>query len=262
MKNPSRDERKAQMLHELEQVLAAHLDPQDPTMLSDVLGALLHNNDTYDKGVVSTTTVPWMLDAYVGRTLVDAVPGMLALHQFLAAQGASADTPYNFESCDRFGAVFADEPDWKSMALQTQSLTYMVVLVKTNRTFFKDDGTYESKEMWLVHLRLATPSRHSYDFAHPDFTALSFLSDERKVQPDGMYSKDANEYFMYKDGRDRGYLASMYVEGLNAVVAKDVSWGAAYTYLRGILYDLMAHASCLPDPFRLKNNNTPANQGN
>lgn len=245
MKNPSRSERKSSMLQELNQVLDRHLDQQDPDFLAQVLGQLLHSRQRYDKGVVSTTTVPWMLDAYVGLTLEDAVPGMLKLHQFLVEKGACAEKPFDFGYADRFGAAFADEPDWKSMALQTQSFTYMVVLSKKTIFSFEEDGSYQSKDQWLAHLRLATPSRHSYDYSRPNFASLSFLSDPIKVEPDGKYSDQAHEYFMYKDGRDRGYLASMYFDG-RSVVAKDVTWGAAYTYLRGILYDMMAHASCIP----------------
>ena len=239
--------RHAVLKAKLNAVLDEHLDDKDPSMLSQVIGELLADRQSYDRCTVSSTTVPWLLDAYTAAIVGPLAPSLLKLHQFLVRSGASPDKPFDFEHCDRYGVAFADA-EWKSMALKTQNYTYMVVLAPATAFLEDAEGNLTSEARWRIHLRICTASRYSYDCARTDFKALEFLRDFDAVYPETGYGDSANEYFRYKDGRDRGYLCSVGPDIIGpGYRTENISWGAAYSYLEGILYDMGCHCSCLPN---------------
>lgn len=239
--------RYAKLKTQLNALLDEHLDDRDPAMLAHVLGELLADRQDYDRHAVSSTTVPWLLDTYTATIVGPLGPQLLKLHQFLVRSGATPQKPFDFEHCDRYGVAFADA-EWKSMALQTQNYTYLVVLQPEVAFLENAEGTLTTENRWRVHLRMCTPSRYSYDCKRTPFTDLAFLSDFDAVYPKTGYGQSAHEYFRYKDGRDRGYLCSVGSDIVGpGYRTENISWGAAYSYLQGVLHDLGCHCSCLPE---------------
>ena len=205
--------------------------------LGDVITAL---SKRYDKEAVSSPLLEAVTDRYIGAQLGPQWHGLLRLHAFMKASDATVEAPHNFEHADRYGVAFADEGDFKTMAFQTQSLTYLVALERRD-VFIEKDASYEQVEAWKTHLRICTDSRYSNNFCLAPFSGLTWMNDKADWE--------ANDYFRYKDGRDRGFLCSIEPDWFEAgkYTSKDsLRFGAAYSYLTGISYDLMSHVSCLP----------------
>lgn len=143
--------------------------------------------------------------------------------------------------------AFADEPTFKTMALQTQNLTYMVLLLRKPVYDFNDPAALPTHE-WELHLRMCTPGRNSRDFARPALGYLDWLADAKAVgaTEDCSYrGGDTHEYFRYKDARDRGFLCSVSMD-----LSRDARSGTkdsmvSFAMLEYVLQDLMAHVSCL-----------------
>ena len=205
--------------------------------LGDVITTL---SKRYDDKAVGSPLLEAVADRYIGAQLGPQWPGLLRLHAFMKASGATAEAPHDFEHADRYGVAFADEGDFKTMALQTQSLTYLVALERRD-VFIEKEASYEQVEAWKTHLRVCTSGRHSQDFCRAPFAGLAWMNDQAEFE--------ASDYFRYKDGRDRGFLCSIEPDWFEAgkYTSKDsLRFGAAYSYLTGISYDLMSHVSCLP----------------
>lgn len=205
--------------------------------LADVITAL---SKRYDEKAVCSPLLEAVANRYIGAQLGPQWPDLLRLHAFMKISGATAESPHDFEHADRYGVAFSDEGDFKTMALQTQSLTYLVALER--RDVFIEKGTsYEQVESWKTHLRICTDGRHSQNFCRAPFTGLTWMHDKADWE--------VSDYFRYKDGRDRGFLCSIEPDWFEAgkYASKDsLRFGAAYSYLTGISYDLMSHVSCLP----------------
>lgn len=240
-----RNESRLKLETSIREALAQHADDKDPAMVAEVLGRILATRHPYDPYALSSTEVPWMLDAYVAAVVGPLAKRLLAVHQHLVASGATAEAPYDFEHCDRYGVAFADAK-WKSMALRTQNYTYMVVLEPRSSFSELPDGQLTQIEGYAIHIRMCTAGRYSCDFSRPSFGSVAFLGDKASVCPEDDRSS-ACDYFRYKDGRDRGYLCSVEPaivgEGYRC---ENISWGSAYGYLRGVLQDLASHYDCLP----------------
>lgn len=165
--------------------------------LADVITAL---SKRYDDKAVGSPLLEAVADRYIGAQLGPQWPGLLRLHAFMKASGATAEAPHDFEHADRYGVALADEGDFKTMALQTQSLTYLVALER--RDIFIEKGTsYEQVEAWKTHLRVCTDSRHSQNFCRAPLAGLVWMNDKADWE--------ASDYFRYKGGRDRGFLCSI-----------------------------------------------------
>lgn len=226
--------------------LSAIMHDPDPSALPAKLGAWLAQKaqQKYDPFSFGNDA-GWLMDAFVAAIVGPLANDLLALHQFLVNTGATPESPYDFGHADRYGVAFSDAA-WKSMALQTQSYTYMVVLQPAT-TFKEDDaGQIVADPAWTTHIRVCTAGPRSYDLACAPLASLTFLGDYEKVFPEIGYGANADAYFRYKDGRDRGYLCSVESNWHEAgFSAKDVMWGPAFSYLKGILEDLGAHCSNL-----------------
>jgi len=217
----------------------------DPELMAVAIGRLMSKRKTGDRFTTDGSGFKWMADAYTADIVGPLAPDLLKLHQFLVCHGGTPEHPYDFDGADRYGAAFADE-DWKSMALWTQNYTYMVVLQPSTTFSRSEAGELVSHSSWAVHIRLCTTSHYSYDYARPSPSSIDFLKDYDAVYPEIGYGKKSNEYFRYKDGRDRGYLCTVEPEMVGQRFrAKDSLWGPAHSYLSGVLYDLGCHCSFL-----------------
>lgn len=143
---------------------------------------------------------------------------------------------------DRFGRVYLMGESQRTMAIQTQSYTYMVVM---KRTSILDDHASETagKVIWTdgfsLHLRMCTASRNSMDpyRAHLSTGELDFLADPSAIK--------AHPAFQYDDLRDRGYLVSVIEGPLNPATAKDVM--VNYFRLFHVHHDLMSWVDTLEE---------------
>src|SRR5690606_36882349 len=93
------------------------------------------------------------LNEYVATAIGPLWPELMKLHQFLVDAGSTAEAPFDFGYADRHGVAFADEAEWKSMALCTQNYTYMVVLVRRESYLWPDEEetpSSEEKELELI----------------------------------------------------------------------------------------------------------------
>lgn len=229
---------------EVKSVVDRRIGAKDNDLLMHrVLGKLLVDM-SHSPNDLRSNTLEWMVDQYVANKVGPMWPRHLALHQFLVKSGSTSSNPFDFEHCDRYGVAFADEEDWKSMALMTQNVTYMVVLQR----YWRLDYDQQDKriEDWITHIRVCTTGPHSLDFARPRFTELEFLRDHAKVYPEIGYGKQACDYFRYKDGRDRGYLCTVEPDLLRPVYeTKDAIRG--YGHLCYILIDMASHVDCLDE---------------
>lgn len=246
-KHDERQARRKALLAKLNAVLDEELrEADDQLLMPAVLGQLLAQRKAYDQFTTDGNDVPWMVDAYTAAIVGPLAENLLRLHQFLVATGATPEAPHDFEHTDRYGVAFSDA-EWKSMALMTQNYTYMVVLQPSTAFDVDGDGNFQSRKTWTIHLRMCTKGRHSYDCARTDFPSLSFLNEHEAVYQEVGYGDKANDYFRYKDGRDRGYLCSVEPESFGPGFSTENSlWGPAFGYLKGVLYDLGCHCSCLP----------------
>jgi hypothetical protein len=208
-------------------------------MLSSVVGAILMQK-SHDRHALSNNFVGWSVDAYVGAKLGPMAERYLNLHALLVKAGGE----FSFEHCDRYGMAFANDDDFKSMALQTQNYTYMVVLCR--RMAFQK-GTDASVETWAIHIRRCTAGKYSTDYKRDSLKSLAFLADREAVYPDIGYGDNANDYFRYKDGRDRGYMVTVepdfVFKGQPTYTAKDAIYG--FGFLEQLTYDLASHCDCL-----------------
>lgn len=231
---------------EIKSVIDRRIGAKDNDLqMHRVLGRILVDM-SHSPNDLASFTLEKTVDQYVANKVGPMWPRHLALHQFLAKSGATPSDPFDFEHCDRYGVAFADEENWKSMALMTQSITYMVVLQR----YWRLDLNQQDKriEDWITHIRICTTGQNSLDFARPRFTALEFLRDHAKVYPEIGYGNQACEYFRYKDGRDRGYLCTVEPDLLRPVYeVKDAMLG--YHHLSHIIYDMASHFDCL-DTYR------------
>lgn len=247
MRRNAREQRRDALVSKLDAVLQESLQSSDddPELLAVAIGRLMSKRKTGDKFTTDDSGFKWMADAYTADIVGPLAPALLKLHRFLVNHEGTPDHPHDFEGGDRYGAAFADQ-NWKSMAFQTQNYTYMLVL-QPSPTFSKsEEGELVSHSSWAVHIRLCTASHHSYDYARPSLNSLDFLQDYDAVYPEIGYGKKSNEYFRYKDGRDRGYLCTVEPEMVGQRFrAKDSLWGPAHSYLNGVLYDLGCHCSLL-----------------
>lgn len=224
-------------------------DDGNEFMFSSVIGALLDSR-SHDSKSLSNNYVEWGVGDYVGRKLGPQAERYLALHQFLTRTGATADSPFDFQHCDRYGVAFADAEDFKTMALQTQNYTYMVVLCR--RSVFHDvGGPYNERGWaWAIHIRVCTASTNDTGWKRAPFTELEWLADRAKVSPDIGYGTSTQDYLRYKDGRDRGYCASiepdMVVKGGRQTYRVESAL-ARYGFLDGLTYDLASHCDCIDE---------------
>lgn len=232
----------------LNAILDTELSGQDnPTLFAKVVAQLMLSRKKYDQHTTRSNDFEWLTDAYVAGVVGPLGPQLLKLHQFLVNQGATPDNPYDFEHCDRYGAVFSNNT-WKSMAFQTQSTTYMVVL-QPAKVFIADaQGNYEARDDWAIHIRACTHDESTWDLARPEFKKLGFLAQHARVYPEIGYGPQAHEYFRYKDGRDRGYLCSVTpsFDG-QGYQSENTLWGPAFTHLGYVLQDLAFHYQGLPE---------------
>lgn len=192
-----------------------------------------------------------LLNSFTATVLGKDVSRIAKLHQTLSAL-LPLNQVYNFEHADRYAMVYADTPEFKSMAFQTQSLTYMVVLkAKTAYLDFDLQDQNAASENDLVKfetfsmdIRLCTQGPNSLDYARPALTSLQPILESSS-------SVKASEYFRYRDGRDRGYLVSLRPDIGGAqptgpvFETADMGWYAAFSFLKGIWFDLTSHARLL-----------------
>lgn len=235
------------LVSKLNALIDAELNPEQVSMeLPAVLGQLLASRKTYDLFTTRSNMFKWMADAYTATIVGPLAKDLLRLHQYLVAQGATASAPHDFEHSDRYGAVFMDA-EWKSMALMTQSYTYMVVLQPTPIFIEEGQGSLKVQDGWTIHIRMCTTGPNSQDYARPEFSSLSFLADFDRVYPEVGYGQNAHSYFKYKDGRDQGYLCSVVPDmSGQGYTTQDSLWGSAFTYLGGVLFDLGCHCAEIP----------------
>lgn len=243
----TRNDKQAALMDKLNAVLDEALEgSNDPMLLPSALGQLLAQRKAYDKFSTEDNTVSWMMDCYTAAIVGPLAENLLKLHQFLVSSGATPEKPHDFEHADRYGVAFSDAA-WKSMALMTQSYTYMVVLQPDKRFSRDATGELQMHDTWAIHIRLCTPGPRSNNHARAAFASLAFLTEHEAVYPEVGYGRNANDYFRYKDGRDRGYLCSVSPNLTGEGFTMEHSlWGAAFSYLGGVLYDLGCHCSCLP----------------
>lgn len=225
-------------------IISKHLGAKDPEMLFDrVLAGLMKSKDYDDRATLGNNSIDWALSHYVAQRIGEASNDIERLHQFLVSKKASATEPYDFENIDRYGASFANEDDFKSMALMTQNYTYMVVL--------RRNTAYINNEMvpgWDVHIRRCTPGRYSHDYSRAEFFSLNAILSNNIIA--NKYDNNC-DYFRYHDGRDRGYLCS---------VTRDIIGGgwkcedvvASFKEFQGVFYDMMCHVSMLPKERKAK----------
>lgn len=227
------------IMQEINAVLSKYnVVPEDQHFqLQHVIGQLLLDA-SYSTNDLSCNNVQWAIDSYVAAKVGPLWPRFLALHKKLA----ETKKEFDFEHCDRYGKAFANEEKWRSMALQTQNYTYLVVL-EQRRCWYEDKPV----EAWATHLRICTKGYRSRDFARPEFVNLPFLASHSKVYPEIGYGNDAHDYFRYKDGRDQGYLCSvepnMYSE--RGYSTKDTL--VNYGLLESVIFDLASHCDCLEE---------------
>lgn len=222
------DEKRAQLEHAINEAICKNSNPDDASLVGTALGNVLARQQWNDPAVFSNM-LPRVMDAYTAAIVGPLAPRLLAIHEHLVRVGSTPDQPYDFESCSRYGVAFA-QGQWKSMALQCQNFTYLIVL---------EPVSFEGcASGYAIHIRMCTASRYSYDFARPEFSELGFLGVQDKVCPFGTLPA-ASDYFKYKDGRDQGYLCSVKPcrsgEGYRN---EHSTWGASFEYLGGILQDL------------------------
>lgn len=228
-------------LKRIRNVIADELEVRDtvlvlPNVIGELVGGLSHSRTD-----VTSNILEWSINCYVATKVLGVVPELLKLHSFLVKHQLSKADKFDFEHCDRYGMAFADGDVFKSMAFQTQSYTYMVLLIA--KPLFEAEGIAPTPQ-WAVHIRQCTPSRYSQDCARPELKSLAFLASEEDVGIET--TSQASPYFRYKDGRDQGFVCSVEPSLIAATPdAKDSIIG--YTNLKHIMHDLMAHASCLPD---------------
>jgi len=182
------------------------------------------------------------LNAFVGTVVGAKLDAILALHTKLV-EVAGVGKVYDFGYADRYGLACLDEPKLKTMAFQTQSLTYIVAL-RPKKAFLLTRGEAVFNEVtvdsWKLDIRFCTQGRNSQDYTRPKLESLKMLTK--------LSAFKESDYFRYGDGRDRGYLCHVQPELLGDTEtleyeAKDMHWGAAMSYLPGVLGDLSAHAS-------------------
>jgi len=228
----------------IQAVLTEELGEGDPRFLAPhVLGDVFVAK-SHDKRDLSNNWLEWTVDSYVMSKLENMSEPLARLHAHLVKAGSSGEKPYDFEHCDRYGVAFADEPTFKTMALQTQNMTYMVLL-RQKKVFNFEEPTAPVQLRWEPHIRLCTSGRNSMDYARPALSSLQWLKSAQALGVTDEIGKECSEYFRYKDGRDRGYLCS---------VDQDLSVDArsrckdsmrGYHTLQYVLYDMMCHVSCL-----------------
>lgn len=215
---------------------------EDVTIVGKTLGTALANMP-HAYGLESMD-LRELLSAYVAAVLGKLVPKLLPLHARLV-EVAGVGAMYNFEHVDRYAMVHADEPDFKTMAFQTQSMTYMVVLRGTTAYTWTEDEACKGVSTWKLDLRMCTAGRRSLDYARPALDSLTMLQSRSTLKE--------SEYFLYKDARDRGYLCSLKPETFNRTSSevlfetKDMHWNAALSFLTGVIRDLEAHASMVEE---------------
>lgn len=231
----------------IQEVLEEELGVGDPRFLVPHALGDVFAQKRYKAFELNNNVLQWSVDSYVASTLKGIGAPLARLHAHLK-HNTSPGQPYDFEYGDRYGMAFADEAAFKTMALQTQNVTYLVLLRKSVYDF--NDPAAKPSHEWEPHLRMCTPSRNSRDFARPALSSLSWLADVKAMgaTEDYSFSPDTNEYFRYKDARDRGFLCSVSTD-----LSKDARSGAkdsmgSFAMLEYVLQDLMAHVSCLKPP--------------
>lgn len=198
--------------------------PKDPHLLRQVvIGKLLHSC-FYNPNDLSQNCIDWGMGIAVGTQLYGQIPRILQLHEWLVAKGFSSENVWDVGYADRYACFVANEPSFKTIFVQRQSWSYMIVL-HDEYARFKGDLPAN----WQLHLRAtASPS------------GAKLLREPAHVQ----FLKTAgetftNNHFRYRDMRDRGYLASV----------KNDKWGEVpryvterpmidWEYLTSAVYDL------------------------
>lgn len=215
------------------------------TIVGDTLGTALASLPHAAAVGLDSMDMHELMNAFTAATVGKQIPNLVALHAKLV-ELVGVGVQYSFGYADRYAMVYADTPEFKSMAFQTQNLTYMVALKSATAYCWSDNPeACVSMPTWRLEMRLCTARPHSWDHARPALDSLQLLK-----SPQAM--KDS-EYFRYKDGRDRGYLCSLrpvlFNRESSEVVfeTKDMHWGSAMSHLTGIFYDLSAHASTLDE---------------
>lgn len=171
----------------------------DPEFMFDkVMGAVLKKAAFHNRNDLSQNRIDWSVSHAVAAQVGPQIERMLKLHTWMMKKGYADGNEWDLGYADRYAVAVANEPDFKSFAVQTQNYTYMAALVRRDR--YKDDS---KEEAWELHLRVATTSRYSREFmrAHLDPIAMGWFVSKAKTFE--------SPYFRYKDCRDQGYLLSL-----------------------------------------------------
>lgn len=208
----------ATVISRIDAILKEHIGDDDKDFLYPKILARLFDFDQRTrikeisnenaKFEIESVNIDWAMDHYVAMKIGPTWPRLIALHKHLVETGATPEKPHPFKnSSDICSVAFADNETWKSMAFTRQSVTYMVVLQKSN-SFVLDGEDYKEFENWETHIRVCTDGPNKQNPLRPDLSTLTFLNSPKAVCPNGS-SPEANDYFKYKDIGDRGYLCSV-----------------------------------------------------
>jgi hypothetical protein len=246
-----------ELLAELRAVVEKAKAVKHTTLLPKLLGQIFID-ESYNANDLSQNDINWSIDHYVAHKVGPMWDRLMALHQFLVSQTKGKNgKKFDFNHCDRFGMAFADEVLWKSMAFQTQSLTYIVVLEDSWAGSDKyQDGPIKNGK---IHIRYCTtPGYDSHNYARTPFKELEFLADKASVA--GKYVETNVDYFRYKDGRDRGYLCTVVADFMDPTQFSAENTIRSFSMLEGIIYDLASHIDCLPEKFQVPSLPSPLSE--
>lgn len=205
-------------------------------MFRRVMGQVLKTR-FHERNSLSENDLSWSMDFAVANHLGPQLPRIVSLHQWLVEKGHDGENPWDVGYCDRYASWIADQPDFKAMAIQTHSLTYMVVLVPKQR-FADKGGELTVADDWAMHIRVATTADYSRKTWRPELHDFKWLELQSTAE--------ATSYLRYGDCRDRGYVVSLKPSTLGE------GWDAEhvlvdYRQLTYLVYDLASLIDSMRD---------------
>lgn len=163
-------------------------------LLTDVLGNLLQSTFTKPTGFVESTISACLANAAAAQ-IGPQISGWVNLHQWMIQQGYTQGNEWMLEGADRYACAMADEDNFKSFVLRTQSQTFLIAIDLCEGFELIGEGETVKVTKFGVDIRMC----QSPSLQRP--CHLGFMLNK----PEAMRSP----YFFRKGMDDRGYVVSV-----------------------------------------------------
>ena len=168
--------------------------PWGQQLMTEVLSSLLQSTFTKPTGFVESTISACLANAAAAQ-IGPQISAWIDLHQWMVTKGFTHGNEWELGGTDRFACAMADEDQFKSFVVRTQSQTFLIAIEICEGFELGIDGETRKVTKHGVDIRMC----QSPALQRP--CHLAFMLNKREAQ--------GSAYFFRKDVEDRGYVTSV-----------------------------------------------------